>query len=233
MINYTVDIIIIAILLIFIFMFGAKGLVASLLKSFSLIISIGVTYILYPVVSGVIRQTFIFDILRESIYNIMGLETMAETSGAGQITAIESLTLPQGLKTMLVDNNNSVIYELLGVKNLQEYVAGYVANIILNIVTGILVFFVILFIIKIATATLNIAVKLPVVRQLNGLGGAVLGFVWGIAAIWTAMALSTLFIAAPFFSNMITAIDSSLLGKLLYDNNVIMNVLLAKLFGWG
>lgn len=233
MINYTVDIIILIILLIFIFLFAAKGLVASVLKSFSWLISILVTYFLYPVVSGILRQTFIFDMLKESVYGVMGLDTMETAGGTGQIAAIEGLTLPQGLKNMLVDNNNSVIYELLGVDSLQEYIAGYIANIILNIVTGILVFFIIVIVIKIAAGTLRLAVKLPVVRQINGIGGGILGLFWGIVAVWTIMALSTVFITAPFFADMVAAIDSSIIGKILYDNNVIMNVLLAKLFGWG
>lgn len=233
MINYTVDIIILIILLLFIFIFAAKGFVASILKSFSWLISILVTYLLYPIVSGILRQTFIFDILKESIYGVMGLDTMETANGAAQIAAIEGLTLPQGLKNMLVDNNNSVIYELLGVDSLQEYIAGYIANIILNIVTGLLVFFIIVIIIKVATGTLQLAVKLPVVRQINGIGGALLGLFWGIMAVWTVMSLSTIFITTPFFSDMINAIDNSIIGKLLYDNNVIMNVLLAKLFGWG
>ncbi len=163
----------------------------------------------------------------------MGLDTMEASGGAGQINAIESLTLPQGLKNMLVDNNNSVIYELLNANSLQEYIAGYIANIILNIVTGILVFLIIVVIIKIATGTLQLAVKLPVVKQINGIGGGILGLFWGIMAVWTVMALSTVFIAAPFFADMVTAIDNSIIGKILYDNNLIMNVLLAKLFGWG
>lgn len=233
MINYTVDIIILIILLFFIFVFAYKGFVASILKSCSWLISILATYLLYPIVSGLIRRTIIFDSLREFIYGVMDLKNVAASNGAGQISAIDSLTLPKGLKNMLVDNNNSVIYELLGVDSLQEYIAGYIANIILNIVTGILVFLIILVVIKIATGTLQLAVKLPVVKQINGLGGGILGFFWGIVAVWGIMALSTLFIAAPFFSNMILAIDNSIIGKILYDNNVIMNVLLAKLFGWG
>lgn len=233
MINYIVDVVIIIILLLFIFLFAHKGLVASILKSCSWLISIFATYLLYPIVSGLIRKTFIFDALKNSVYSVMGLDNISSAGGAGQIDAINSLTLPEGLKNMLVDNNNSVIYDLLGVNSLQEYIAGYIANIILNIITGVLVFVIILVIIKVVTGALKLAVKLPVVKQINSLGGGVLGLFWGVMAVWTVMALCTLFIATPFFSSMIFAIDNSIIGKILYDNNVIMNVLLAKLFGWG
>lgn len=233
MINYTIDIIIIVIILLFIFIFAGKGLTASILKSCSWLISIIAAYFLYPIVSGIIRKTFIFDGIREFIYGVMNLDNLAVENGSGQIAAIDSLMLPEGLKSMLVDNNNSVIYELLGVKSLQEYIAGYIANIILNIVISVLVFAVILILIKAASGTLQLAVKLPVIRQIDGLGGAVLGFFWGIVFVWSVMAVSTLFIAAPFFADVIIAVDNSIIGKVLYDNNVIMNVLLAKLFGWG
>ncbi len=233
MLNYVIDIIIIVIILLFVFMFMSRGLIASLLKSFSWLISIVLTYFLYPIISGIIRQTFIFESLKEFIYGVMELDSVSVESGAGQISAINSLTIPEALKNMLVDNNNSVIYELLGVKSLQEYIAGYIANIILNIVISILVFLVILLVIKAVKGTLNLAFKLPVLKQVNGFGGALLGLIWGVVFVWVIMSVSTLFIAAPFFSDMVLAIDNSLIGKILYDNNLIMNVLLAKLFGWG
>lgn len=233
MINYTIDIIILIIILLFIFVFAHKGLVESILKSCSWLISLLAAYFLYPIISGLIRQTFIFASLRESVYNIMNLENMTAQNSAGQISAIDSLTLPEGLKNMLVDNNNSVIYELLGADSLQEYIAGYIANIILNIIVSILVFVVIIIIIKASSAALKLAVSLPLVKQIDGLGGGILGLFWGVVFVWMIMSLSTLFIAAPFFADIITAIDSSIIGKLLYDNNFIMNVLMAKLFGWG
>lgn len=233
MFNYLVDIIIIIIILLFIFIFAGKGLVQSILKSCSWLISIIATYLLYPIISGLIRNTFIFDSLREFVYGVMDLDTVTSAGGAGQISAINSLTLPEALKGLLVDNNNSVIYNLLGVNSLQEYIAGYIANIILNIVISILVFLIILIIIKAAAGTLQIAVNLPVIKQVNSIGGGILGLFWGVVFIWVVMALSTLFIATPVFADIIGALDNSIIGRTLYDNNLIMNVLLAKLFGWG
>lgn len=228
--NYTVDIIIIIILLLSIFYFAHKGLISSILKSCSWLISILVTYLLYPFVSSLIRRTIVFDFLRETIYTVMGLDSISATGGSSQITAINALTLPESLKTMLIDNNNSVIYDLLNVNSLQEYIAGYIANIILNIVISILVFFIIKFGMRFVITALNIAVKLPVVRQLNSLGGGLLGLFWGVAIIWSVMAITTLLIASPVFNDLIDAINNSFLGSILYDNNFIMNVLLSKLF---
>ena len=92
--NYTVDIIIIIILLSSIFYFAHKGLISSILKSCSWLISILVTYLLYPFVSSLIRRTIVFDFLRETIYTVMGLDSISATGGSSQITAINALTLP-------------------------------------------------------------------------------------------------------------------------------------------
>lgn len=233
MTNYIVDIVILAVILLFIFVFAYKGLVESIFKSCSWIISLVATYMLYPIISGILRQTFIFDAIKKMIYSIMNLDAVATESGAGQISTINSLSLPDVLKNMLVDNNNSVIYELLGVNSLKDYVAGYIGNIILNIVVSAIVFIVIIIIIKAISGTLQLAVKLPIIKQINGLGGGLLGLFWSIVFIWAVMALSTVLIATPIFSDIVMAIDNSIVGKFLYDNNVIMNVLLTKLFGWG
>ena len=111
MINYTIDIIIIVIILLFIFIFAGKGLTASILKSCSWLISIIAAYFLYPIVSGIIRKTFIFDGIREFIYGVMNLDSLAVENGSGQIAAIDSLMLPEGLKSMLVYNRVIVIYK--------------------------------------------------------------------------------------------------------------------------
>ena len=233
MANYIVDILIIVLILLFTFWFAGKGLVQSLLKSCSWLVSIIATYLLYPVISGIIRGTVIFDFLKDAVYGVINFGGNGNTSGMGQIDTINSLSLPDVLKGLLIDNNNSVIYDLLGADSLQSYISGYIANIVLNIVVSLVVFIVILIIIRTVTSALKIAVSLPVVKQINSIGGGILGFFWGVVFIWVLMALSTLFITTPAFADITMAIDNSILGKLLYDNNIIMNVLLAKLFGWG
>ncbi len=232
--NYILDIVIIVIVLLFTFIFAAKGLVQSLLRTFSWVISIGATYLLYPIISGLLRSTFIFESMRKGIYSAMKLENVSAQGGTGQIKAIDLLAIPKGLKNMLVDNNNSVIYELLGVHDFKDYIAGFIANIMLNIIVSVLVFIIILIIIKVAAGALDIASKkMPVVKNLNSLGGGVLGFVWGIIFIWVIMSVLTLFVTTPAFGNIVDMIERSIIGRILYDNNIIMNVLLAKLFGWG
>lgn len=228
--SYAADIFIIAVLLLFIILGAWRGLMKTLLKSCSSLIAVGGALFLHPIISDVMRESFIYTMICDSIGKSLGISTVTASSQPDRINVINTLPVPDNLKGMLLDNNNSVVYDLLNADSVTEYITGYIANIFINIIVSILVFIIIFILIKIAINALSLAVHIPVVKQLNSLGGGLIGLVWGIFIIWCLMTVMTLFITTPVFAQLMDMIDSSILGKILYDNNIIMNVLLKNLF---
>ena len=228
--DYTIDIIIIAILLFFVIMGAWKGLISTLFRSCSTIIAIAAAIFLHPVISDFIRKSFIYKAISGTIGKSLGISNANPASQADRINFIRTLPLPDSFKRMLLDNNNSVVYDLLHANSVSDYISGYIANIIINIIISILIFIVIYIAIKIIINALQLAVKVPVLKQINSLGGGLLGLVWGVIIIWCLMTVMMLFITTPVFNTIINNIDRSILGKILYDNNIIMNVLLKNLF---
>lgn len=55
------------------------------------------------------------------------LQEEQEDMPAFQRIAIEKLNLPQSMKDALIENNNSEVYQLLGVDHFIEYVSTYLA----------------------------------------------------------------------------------------------------------
>lgn len=231
--NYLIDIIIIVIVFSFISVFARKGLIGSIFKSFRWLVSILLTYMLYPIVSAVLRKSVVFEFLKSAIMDIMNLENIGNVTGANQVGVVNNLDISESLKTLILENNNSVIYDLLGVDKLQEYIAGFVANIVLNIIVGIVVFLITMIIIKLLTGTFTMVFNLPLIKQVNYFGGGLLGFAWGIVFVWFIMLILNLFITTPFFAETIVAIENSYIGKFLYENNLILEAIFKKLFGWG
>lgn len=228
--DYSIDIIIIAILLLFIIIGAWRGLMKTLFHSCSSLIAIGGAIFLHPVIGDFIRKSFIYTAISNAVGKSLGISNAAPSSQPDRINIINSLPLPDSFKGMLLDNNNSVVYDLLNADSVTAYISGFIANIIINIAISVIVFIIIFIIIKIIINALQLAVKIPVLKQINALGGGLLGLAWGVIMIWCIMTVMVIFITTPAFNTIINNIDKSILGKILYDNNIIMNILLKNLF---
>lgn len=220
------DIIVLAVLAFFIYFFYRKGLVGTLLGFCSTIISVLFSKISYPFVSDILRSTPVFDSIKAYVIETAGLSKIAEGAGIkAQTDFISSLNIPDFLKNALIDNNNSEVYKLLDVTTIEDYIGGYVASFLINIISMIIVFVVIWVAIKIISNTLNIVVKLPIIRTANSFGGAVLGFIQGTIVIWIAFAVLTLFFAKPVFQDINETISSSVVASKFYDSNILIKSL--------
>ncbi|MBR6542994.1 MAG: CvpA family protein, partial [Anaerotignum sp.] len=86
------------------------------------------THFVSPYVGKFLRGTFLFDSLSGSIKDSMGLDkALQDAAMKTQTEVIEAMPLPDFLKEALLENNNPVIYQLLDVDNLKEYIAGFLA----------------------------------------------------------------------------------------------------------
>jgi uncharacterized membrane protein required for colicin V production len=218
-----------------------RGLLLTVIRAFSSVLSLICTYIIYPLVSRLIRSSFIFDMIADHVSGIMGLDTMPNANAGiaatatsstqpQQIEFINNLNVGAPLKTMLLDNNNSVIYEILKADSISDYVARFISNIIVNVAAGLIVFVITFIIIRLLVKSAKFASSLPVIRQLNRIGGGLAGLAIGIILIWLVFTAMTIFIAQPFFKEMYDNILSSVVGKCLYDNNYILKFIMEGLF---
>ncbi len=228
--DYSVDIIVIAILLLFAIVGAWRGLMKTFFRSCSSFIAISGAIFFHPIIGDLVRKSFIYTAVSNAVGKGLGIDNTAAVSQPDRINMINRLPLPDNFKGMLLDNNNSVVYDLLNANSVSDYISGFIANIIINILIGVLVFIIIFIGIKLIINTLQLAVKIPVLKQINALGGALLGLMLGVLTIWCIMTIMVLFIATPIFGTVINNIDNSILGKILYDNNIIMDFLLKNLF---
>mgnify|MGYP007047226087 FL=1 len=112
------------------------------------------------------RTTPIFDMVSNLVKKSLNLQNVASSTQQQQIDTINSLALPQPIKTMLLDNNNSVIHSLLNVQNgVADYVSRYIANIILNICVGLIVYFIFSFVLRTIMKLGKFISKLPIISS--------------------------------------------------------------------
>lgn len=226
-----VDLIILIIILYFMARGARKGFILFALRGCSKLISIGGAFLIYPFVTSLMRKTPVFDMMSSTVKKSLNIDSVGAINQQQQIDAINSLSLPQPVKTMLLDNNNSVIHDLLNVQSgIADYISRYIANMILNICIGIIVYFIISFVMKTVMRLGRVVSRLPVISSINALAGGALGIFGGVMFVWAVFTVMNIFVANDFFSILNDKIFASHLGKYLYDNNFIWNMIKNNLF---
>jgi uncharacterized membrane protein required for colicin V production len=225
------DIIVIAVLLLFILLGAHKGFVRTFFDFFSFVLALFAAHFLHPFVSGVLRQSGgLYDFLKSWIADSMGLNALiVETGKAAETQFINALPLPSIITQPLIENNNPEIYKLLDVSSIETYVAGFIANIMISAAALLAAFLLALIGIRLIAAVLDLAAKLPIINSLNKTGGAVTGFLQGIIALWVLVAIFSFVFARSENPEIYHAVQSSMLAKYFYENNLILNMII-KIF---
>ncbi len=226
-----VDIAVVVIIVSNIWVAHKRGFVLTFFKFTSSILSLVLTYKLYPVVSSYLRQsTGLFPYLKAAVGGSMQLNEAAnQVTLQAQTHFIHNLKMPDIFKTALIANNNPEAYNILGVGNLKEYVAGFIANICINIISMFLVLIIVTIGLRMIISAIDIVSKLPVLNSVNKLAGIAIGFVAGIIHIWILCILLTLFYTNSFFIPVSEAVDQSIIARYFYEYNLLL-AMVSKIF---
>lgn len=209
-----VDLIILIILIVSIILGRHKGLTVCLVNFFSLIIAFVVALMVYkPIANNLYEKTPVGENIKQVIkQNIPMNEEDFQIS--------EDSILPEGMKNYIntkTQNANEAKDEAI------ENVSVELSKEIINIISFVFVFIVVRTILLIVKILSKIITKLPILKQIDHLGGAIIGAVEGIILVYFAFAvISTM---SPIFENTkaLEQINNSYVGKMMYNNNLIMN----------
>ena len=215
----VVDVILVLIVLSFIGVGYKKGLTGSLIRLLSFAIAIVITLILYkPISSIVVSKTNIDDNIKRSIIDTFNSEkenpsteeTKDEKTNNKLISEINT-----NIQNATIETKNRVI----------EQSADKITKIIINIGVGIAIFLIARIILSIISIFIKGLTKLPIIKQIDKIGGIVYGLVEGLLVIYVVFGIISF--ATIVWPNNITSkpIEESYIGSTLYNNNVVMNVI--------
>ena len=105
--------------------------------------------------------------------------------------------MPQFIKDMLIENNNSEFYNILGVEQFAEYITACLADMAIHVVCSVLIFILSYVLIRFLIYWLDLIARLPIICGLNQLAGAFLGLAQGLLILWIAGIVLKFFEAAP------------------------------------
>jgi len=204
--SFIVDIIIVAIILLFTFIGYKRGLVKLAFSLCSFFIAIAIAFSIYKPVTNILLDKTSID---ESISK-----------------AITDKILPEGASVNSEIKENANLPEII--MNKGANTIGELSNSFSTTIVGVCCFIVIYIIVKIAlrfvTALANLIAKLPLLKQFNKLGGLIYGVTQGIFIVFLGFAVISL--ASPLMdAEILSNINNSMLGSWIYNNNLLLNLI--------
>ena len=191
-------------------MYGySRGMVKIVLSMAAMIITIILTTILTVPVGAVLKAT-------TPIYDNM-YEKISKTIDESEITDIESvkeLDLPE----LIIDK---IMEEEDAIKDVKEYVAVQVTDTAYTAGVFLVLLIIVYIAVKIAITMLDFVAKLPLIKEVNKLGGLIIGLVYGLTIIWAACLVLTMFSSKPWAQDIFAQINDNQLLSFIYNNNLI------------
>lgn len=204
-----------------------KGFIRAALGFLPMLAALIGTKFVSPSVGRVLRGTPLFGKLSASIQSSMGLDTAIQEEAMETQTAfIEGMPLPDFLKEALLENNNPVIYQLLDVESLKEYIAGFLANVCLNVLSVVLAFVLIYIGVTVVLNALHLFSKLPVLNFFNRCSGFLVGGAKGLFFVWIGCMVLTYFQCSAKLDGVFAAMEHTFAAQYLYENNILLYLIL-------
>lgn len=208
---------------------ASKGLVLSVFHMVSFIISALLTAKFYPVFSNVLVDTKVYEWIKNGVGKL-GTNTMVPAITGNEQeaaeTVVESLSIPKMFKPSVLKSLNFNISEVLNFDSIIEQINTSIANIIINILSIIILFIVISVLLYIVIKIIDGFMKLPVLKTINKLAGAAFGAIKGLLLIYVIFGIILLFAHIDAFAAIIELINNSILAKGLYNNNILLKLIL-------
>lgn len=228
--SWILDVIVLAILLFFAMRAYKQGFIEAGLHFLPMLAAMGAAYFFAPVCGRLFRQTPLFASLQSSISKGLQLDSVfGEAALETQTRIIEQMQLPDFIKDALLENNNPVVYDILHVDRIQDYISGFLANISVNILSVVLLTAITFFVVKLFLKALNLVFRLPVLSFFNRLCGLIIGTLQGVSIVWLICIVLTFFYYNPKMSAFFQALNQTKIASVFYENNLLL-LLILKIF---
>ena len=208
----VLDLILLASLALSIFFGYKKGLIGVAFNLCAFLVAIIVTWILYnPVTNIVINNTEIDDGIKNAIIEKGVIKQDEKKQEENKVNEF----IGQYITTPITDATNNAVEETA--KVISEKIVAIGVAIVLFIVVRIA-----LILLKFVAEAIA---KLPIIKQCNKAGGLVYGAIRGMFVIYTFLAILFLVMSVNNSGTIANMINSSIISKVLYENNLILNII--------
>ena len=209
-----IDIIIIAIIALFVFWGYHRGLIGVAFKILTFFAAIIITLLLYKPISNLVIEKTQID---ENIEN-----AIVEKFSSNKDEQLKEEDL-QNMSDVLVKYIKDYTAET------QDATVGMVAKEIsivsINIIVALGLFIITKLILILFKALSEVIAELPIIKQFDKTGGIIYGLLQGILVIFVILTIISLCASMIENFGIISSINESVIGNFLYNNNIILKIL--------
>ena len=202
------DIVLIGIIIISTFIGYKRGLVNVIFNLCAFLIALIITIFLYTPITNFVIENTEFDEKIESVILEKGV-----TNEEG--TSTEESVVDKYISQSITDTKNEIV----------QSTAIVIAQKIIGIITAIVLFIVVRIILIFAKALINGIANLPIIKQLNEIGGLIYGALMGMLIVYVILTVIFFIVSVNNTGEIANAINTSIITKLLYSNNIILNII--------
>lgn len=203
-----IDIILIGIIIISTLIGYKRGLVNVIFNLCAFLIALIITMFLYTPITNYVIDNTDFD---EKIENIIVEKSVTNEDE----TSTEEGVLDNYISQSIKNKKNDVV----------KSSSTIIAQKIIGILVAIILFIVVRIILIFAKALINGIASLPIIKQLNEVGGLVYGALMGIIVVYVILAVLYFVISVNNTGTIADAINTSNITRILYSNNIILNII--------
>ena len=203
----AIDLTVIGLIALFTFIGYKQGLVKAAIKILSFFIAIIIAFVLYkPVSLIVINNTNIDDKIKNTIVENVKIDEKDNTEQSNVIKDNLTNKIIAGANNTVEEVSNSFTVKLIEIA----------VMLLLYIVTRIILSFI--------SKLSDLITKLPIIKQINKTGGVIYGLIKGILIVYAILAI--IYLISPMVnSNLFNAIDSTIIAKEIYNNNILLTII--------
>ncbi len=219
----VVDVIIMICLLSSVLISYRRGLSGSVFRIISFVVAVLLTILLYkPVANVVMEKTHVDVSIKDSIVELFKESEAEDQEEIKEVKEEEENEVVGNFVDQIKEKAKGSIGEAKD--KIVEDSAQEIAIKIVNIGVGILLFFAIRILLLIIECIISLITKLPVIEQIDKLGGIFYGFVEGVIIIFVILAIISFMDVINVMEPVHNAISESILGSFMYEHNVILKL---------
>lgn len=216
----VLDVIILSVLALSLILGYRKGLIGVAFNLCAFLVALIITWILYtPITNLVINNTQIDDGIRNTIIEKGVIKEKEDNEKTEEKIEENDNVVNQYIQKYVTEPATNTA------NNVVEETAKVVSEKVVAIGVAIGLFIVVRIGLILLKFVVEAIAKLPVIKQFNKAGGLIYGAVRGMFIIYIFLAI-LFFIMSINNSGMIAnMINSSIISKMLYENNLILNII--------
>lgn len=207
-----------------------RGAIRQAVSMLALVITLVVVNLVMPYAASFVKEkTPVHDWINKSVSEAFHIDELSDSPSVSQLPAaqrqaIENMKLPEEMKSLLIENNNHEVYQMLGVDIFAEYVGNYLSSMIINMMGFVILFILVYIALHVLAGVLDLMAKLPILSGMNQLAGAFLGGLQGLFYLWIAALVITACSGMSWASYILGQIEASSWLSFLYHYNIISRI---------